>query len=181
MDWECLSDIDLMTKVQQGHLCAFDAIVHKHQHSLFNFFRKIGVSSLEAEDLTQEVFLRLFSYRKEYKPLAKFTTFLYTLAHHVWVDYLRKNKSRISATSLPEMDTLQEAIFFSYSDKSDLQEALNTLPEHLRSIVVMSIYQRLKYQEIADILKIPLGTVKSRMFCALRQIKEICNAKEFQS
>ena len=82
-------DPELMERVRSGDQDAFVRLIHRHQQSLVNFFRRLGAYS-DAEDLAQETFLRVFRYRFKYRPVAKFTTFLYTVARHVWADGLRK-------------------------------------------------------------------------------------------
>jgi RNA polymerase sigma-70 factor (ECF subfamily) len=128
--------------------------------------------------LAQETFVRLFKYRDRYEPRARFTTFLYLLARQVRVDLLRRATrheeglaSYAAATADPgenrgpTLDRIEQA-----------QSALKALPETLRSVVVLGILQELRYEEISAILEIPVGTVKSRMFYALRQLRETLNA-----
>lgn len=179
MDLERPNDIELMERLKKGQTQAFDLLVARYQQPLFGFFQRMGVGLADREDLVQDVFLRLFSSRSRYTPCAKFTTFLYTLARHVWVDYRRKNGKR-QAVDLEETNSglAPNEDFLWKDNQMDVQEALEFLPEKLRMVVVMSIYQALKYQEIAEILEIPVGTVKSRMHFALKQLKETLSAKE---
>jgi RNA polymerase sigma-70 factor (ECF subfamily) len=78
----CLSDRDLMGMVKLGQREAFEILVCRYQRALLNFFSRMGANIGDAEDMVQETFLRVFKYRFKYRPLAKFTTFLYTLARH---------------------------------------------------------------------------------------------------
>jgi RNA polymerase sigma-70 factor (ECF subfamily) len=177
MELQKTEDIDLMALVGRGRKGAFIELVHRHQSPLLNFFRKMGADTGTAEDLVQETFLRLFNYRDRYQPKAKFTTFLYTLARHARVDRLRKmqrsprTEGDLESVERPadgEADT---------DGKLDLRTALGGLSEKLRSVVVMSVYQGLKYQEIGEILEIPVGTVKSRMHLAVRELKGLLDAE----
>ena len=166
--------------VQKGDQIAFRKIVEKYQNSLLNFFYYMNANMQEGEDLTQETFLKVYLYRDKYTPTAKFTTFLYRIARNTGIDYLRKKKA-ISVSfdddllEQPESDTGRSS---DIDVKGDIEKALQLLPEKLRSVVVMSYFEDLKYQEIADILEIPLGTVKSRMSFAMNQLKEIMEKKE---
>ena len=81
-------DFALMARVGEGCEGAFRQLVERHQRPLLNFFARMGASTT-SEDLAQETFIRLWNYRTKYKPAAKFTTFLYTLARHVWLDVVR--------------------------------------------------------------------------------------------
>jgi RNA polymerase sigma-70 factor, ECF subfamily len=167
-------DEALMALVARREKDAFTVLVRRHQDGLVNFFGKMGDYSA-AEDLAQQTFVRLFRYRKKYRPTAKFTTFLYVLARRVWIDHCRalgrRKKAYESLSEEAELrrpagtDALENA-------KGRVSEALNGLTDEMRTVVVMSIYQGFKYREIADVLGIPVGTVKTRMFHALRKLRE---------
>ena len=83
-----LPDDVLMQRVGRRDRDAFTVLVRRHQHALVNFFRKMGDYN-SADDLAQETFVRLFRYRRKYRPKAKFTTFLYLLARRAWIDHCR--------------------------------------------------------------------------------------------
>lgn len=170
---ETLADETLMGRAAGGDQAAFVMLIRRHQEALMNFFRRMGAYT-DDEDLAQETFVRLFNYRAKYKPTAKFTTFLYTIARHAWLDQLRKAKRK---------EAFEEVLEAEYSEndggmarmvvRMDAEAALGRLPEKLRSVVVLSLYQGLRYEEISSVLDIPTGTVKSRMFNALSRLKEI--------
>ena len=168
------SDTDLMAQVQQGSREAFVTLVRRHQGPLLNFFHRLGVSN-DAEDLVQDTFVRLFRYRFRYQPRARFTTFLYLMARQVSLDRWRRVKRYAAAMDDYALETRVTAQPAAPPDgrAEEVQRALATLPEPMRAVVVMSIYQGLKYDEIAEILEVPPGTVKSRMFNALRRLKEV--------
>jgi RNA polymerase sigma-70 factor (ECF subfamily) len=169
-----IQDQDLMERVRSGDQDAFAVLIRRHQQSVLNFFRRLGAYS-NAEDLAQETFLRVFRYRFKYKPVAKFTTFLYTLARHAWADGLRKamRHAAIAERVANELPASDDGAMGRTRAAMDTQMALEKLSEKLRVVVVMSMYQGMKYEEISEILDIPSGTVKSRMFTALNQLKEI--------
>lgn len=172
--------VQWMLAVQKGDQNAFRKIVEKYQHSLLNFFYYMNANMQEGEDLAQETFLKVYLYRDKYTPTAKFTTFLYRIARNTGIDYLRKKKAVPVSFEDDLLEQPQKEVYVS-SEKDiqgDLESALLKLPEKLRSVVVMSYFEDLKYQEIADVLEIPLGTVKSRMSFAMKQLKEIMEQKE---
>lgn len=153
---------------------AFATLVQRHQQPLMNFFRRMGDYTC-AEDLTQETFIRLYKYRERYHPKAKFTTFLYTLARRAWIDNRRRAGRREEAYEAfaGEMDVRLEAGTGSEQDiHHRVRLALAGLSEEMRNCVIMSVYQGFKYEEIARMLDIPLGTVKTRVFHAMRKLRE---------
>ena len=170
-----LDDATLMARVRDDDRDAFAVLVQRHQKMLLNFFARSGVQ-YDCEDLVQQTFLRLYRYRDRYVASAKFTTFLFLLARQVWIDELRRRKRQerlidgLAAEPLPEQ-IAPEAADAGAAGGLDLQSALASLPEGLRQVVELGVYQDLPYAEIAEILSIPVGTVKSRMFNALAKLR----------
>ena len=144
----------------------------KFEPNLLNFFWRQGVSHFEGEDLVQETYLRLWKYRREYEPTAKLSTFLFLIARQVRVDALRRQTRRERreerwgreqpATQPPDA-----------CEREDVRWALARLSEPLRDVVELGVFQDLPYAEIAKVLGIPVGTVKSRMSNAIRKLKEV--------
>jgi RNA polymerase sigma-70 factor (ECF subfamily) len=169
-----LEDAALMAASRTGDLDAFSELVKRHQKSLVNFFTRLG-ASYHAEDLAQETFVRLFKYRDRYVPSARFTTFLYTLGRHAWCDTLRKWQRRDKGMVLLQTDASirQEEHSAARDGRAEaVRAAVERLPEKLRLVVVLSIYEGFDYETIAKVAGIPVGTVKSRMFLAVQRLKE---------
>lgn len=168
-------DVTLMLEVAKGSEAAFAELVGRHQNLLLNFFVRMGALS-HGEDLVQETFVRLFRYRQRYRPSARFSAFLYHLARNVWADHGRKiiRMDRLAA----EYEKVSQEPPRSEPPGAglDVQHALEQLSPKLREVIVLNIYQGLRYQEIADALGIPLGTVKSRINLALSALREILHA-----
>ena len=173
---EQMEDADLMLRVRgDDDGGAFAVLVTRHQKMLLNFFIRSGVQ-YDYEDLAQQTFLRLYRYRERYVATAKFTTFLFLLARQVWIDELRRRRRRERlADSLavePHQEFVEPANASAGTDGDlDLVRALAALPVGLRQVVELGVYQELAYAEIAEILGIPEGTVKSRMFNALAKLR----------
>ena len=172
-------DEELMLMASKDDQTAFEQIVVRHQKPLLNFFYRLGVYT-DAEDLVQLTFVRLFRYRAKYSPDAKFTTFLYLLARQVRVDEVRKRiRLRNLREKLAEENSRTEPVQTDapYTGASDdLQAALSQLSEAHREVVVLGMLQDLPYTEVSEILGVPVGTVKSRMFHALRTLRRILEA-----
>ena len=166
---------------KQDDSCAFSTLVMRYQKKLLNFFLRSGVQ-YDAEDLVQQTFLRLYRYRNRYVPEAKVSTFLFLLARQVWIDELRKRKrrERLAEDLTAELDqqtVVSAADEVSATGTADLCDALAKLPEGMRLVVELGVYQDLPYSEIAIILDIPVGTVKSRMFNALALLRGMLKEK----
>lgn len=170
------NDAILMDLVRTDHQEAFTILVGRHQKTVLNFFTRCGVQVCDAEDLVQQTFLRLYRYRTRYKPSAKLTTFLFLLARQVWIDELRRRQraERLvqALAQEPPPDDASRPGNPIHGDVN-MAAALAKLPEGLRLVVVLGVYQELPYAEVAQVLKIPVGTVKSRMFHALRMLRRI--------
>ncbi|MEM7395344.1 MAG: RNA polymerase sigma factor [Verrucomicrobiota bacterium] len=169
-----LSDIELMLRVRDGDTEAFVPLIQRYQEKLLNFFTRLGVYH-EAEDLVQETFVRIYRSRKDYREKAKFSTYLYVVARNIWRDFLRRT-GRYQDFKTKFQDELEHREPPRTDDPStrlDIETALDKLSDKLRMVMVMKVQQGLKYQEIADALDVPLGTVKSRMKLAVDQLKEL--------
>jgi RNA polymerase sigma-70 factor (ECF subfamily) len=170
------SDVELMLLVAGGDREAFGTLVRRHQQQLMNLFRRLGADAHGAEDCAQETFLRLFRSRLSYRPSAPFPAFLYTLARHSWVDWSRRRQRRMSVT-LDEAPMESDEGSVSIDDRLDLEAAVQGLPDHLRWVVLLSVDRGLSYPDVGDVLDIPVGTVKSRMFHAIRRLREALHAR----
>ena len=168
---------------------AFAQLVNKWQGSIQRLCVRMLGDAHRGEDLAQEAFARLYAKRADYQPAARFSTYLWRVALNLCYDELRRLKRR-PETSL-DIDQSDSDESFSILDAhasveitpdSEIQnreqaeivrEALQKLPEHYRSVVVLRHYEDLKFREIAEVLDIPEGTVKSRMAEGLQQLSEI--------
>ena len=168
-------DHELMELIRCGDEDALAALVRRHQAPLLNFFRRLGVGTHDAEDLVQETMVRVFRCRHRYAHRAKFTTFLYRIARHAWIDRWRKANRRplLEQAAGAEAEPADATSARRMGDRLDAPTALGRLPEKLRTVIVLSIYQGLPYEEIAKTLRIPVGTVKSRVFLAMERLREV--------
>lgn len=166
-------DFQLMQAMRDGDPDAFAALMRRHQQSLANYFRRLGAYN-DVDDLVQDTFLRLYRYRAKYRPQARFTTFIYTLARNAWFDSLRRKRTRerVAERVRNEPPAPPESVAAAPGAAGmDAERALGALEERLREVVVLSVMQGLSYRETADVLGIPVGTVKSRMFAALHELR----------
>lgn len=169
-------DEDLMLRAAAGDLDAFGRLVEKYQQPLLNFFYRMGVYR-DTEDLVQETMIKLFKARKRYRPKAKFSTYLFSVARNVWIDRGRKEKRKQQAFEQLTSDAELIPTGSNHGPTAasvarlDVREAMEALSEKLRIVVALRIDNGMAYEDMARVLRIPLGTVKSRMNLALQHLR----------
>ena len=152
-----LSDANLMCLAAGDNDLAFAELVRRYQDVLLNFFLRTAVSYSDGQDLAQRTLLRLWRYRKKYTAKdAKFTTFLFMMARQVSIDFFRAETRRRELEVDLEQAAAAEPI---------------AVPGRCGAAVERVVFQALPYVEAAEVLGVPLGTVKSRLFNALRKLK----------
>jgi RNA polymerase sigma-70 factor, ECF subfamily len=181
------SDEVLMLRYKDGDLSAFEIIIEKHQQPLFSFVYRFCNDYHQAQDLVQEVLLRLVKMSRNYEPRAKFTTYLYTIAHNVCIDHLRRKKRRVNVSLSEPIDaenqlTLEDTMkderanpqrdFQQKSFEEALHQAVKELPAEQREVFLLREQQNLAFDEIARIAGCLPSTAKSRMRYALQSIRE---------
>lgn len=183
-----VTDEELMEEYGRGDASAFEALLRRHQKPVLNFiFRYVGIRAV-AEDLTQDVFMRIIRRAKSYKREAKFTTWLYTIARNICVDHSRRMVHRRAASldhpvrrgdddarplgeSIADRraDVAREAIGRQLGQR--IREAVEGLAEDQREVFLLREVAGLQFKEIADIVGIPENTAKSRMRYALEKLR----------
>ena len=182
-----VSDETLMGHIKDGDIESFELLVKRWEQPLLNHCYRL-INSIElAEDLRQEIFLRVCRAAGTYQPTAKFSTWLYRIATNLCLDTLAKQQHRKTIPIDSVSDDLDAKSIVHPVDKPDeiverkeverqVRVALERLPENLRVIVIMRYYDGLKFREIADILSCPVSTVKSRMAAGMRRLNQMLSA-----
>ena len=184
--FESVPDEELLLQTGRGNSEAFEELVGRHESGLVNYFFRLHWDRYRAEDQAQEVFIKLFTHAGEYEPTAKFTTYMYRIAHNSWVDSLRRSKHERSQVSLDVQDddgsSLRELILADGDDPRDearkeeiveaVIRAVDSLPDEHKAVFVLSELEGMTYLAISRILQIPEGTVKSRMHVAVRRLRD---------
>jgi len=193
LDQERSTDIELMLRLKNDDLEVFDVLYERYKRPLLNFiFRIVGQQEV-AEEIFQEVFTQVFRRRKSYQPRAKFTTWLYKIAYNLSLKELRRRRrwgdkevfSEDEDGKRKEMEQIRdegenpEEIYTRAREVELVKSALQKLPEIHRKIVILREYQNLSYSEIAELLGIAEGTVKSRLFRARLTLKELLKDLEY--
>ena len=171
-------DIELMLRAQRGDEEAFEELAEKYRRPLTSFFYSLCWNYDSAQDFAQEVLVRVWLSRERYEARAKLSTYIYRIARNHWLMALRARSCRIQPLYLeetwdpsPAEQDLERLLMRRYEDRR-VKTAVSGLSERYRLVFVLSQYQDLKYSEIAEILEIPVGTVKSRMSAAVRMLRE---------
>jgi len=178
-------DAVLMARVQDGDRSAFEEIYHLYGGAIAKFFFHLTWNRQTAEDGVQEVFLRLWRSAHHWKPTGKFSTYLFQIAKNYWINERAKQSRRVRPVPLrtefdeeepgrvaPDPDPGPESAALQRELAGEIRRAVSSLPEKLRITFVLSEYQGLKYADISEVLDIPVGTVKSRMFAAEKALRE---------
>lgn len=190
-----LSDEELLTRYRdQGQSRDFDALVHRYEHELYRYLVRYLRDQALAEDVFQNTFLQVHLKRGLYEDGRPVRPWLYSIATHQAVDALRKSgrhptvslDQRIASGSESDAGSLVDLLVSDESgplaalqgqERADwVRESVARLPEVLRQTLVLAYHQDLKYREIAEILKIPVGTVKSRLHAALAKLQQMAKS-----
>lgn len=172
-----VTDKELMELIQAGDERAFGILVGRFQDRLLNFVGRIVIDRETAEELIQETFLRVFSRKASYTPDYAVSTWIYTIALNLARSELRKRKLR----RFISLDFIKDEIDAELPDKIDLraeslspiiEQAIAKLPEDYKTAFILCDIQRLPYQQIAEVMRVPVGTVKSRINRARSMLRD---------
>ena len=189
-----VSDVDVMLRVKTGDESAFAYLVQKYRRPMVGFMYRLCHNPATAEELAQEVFLRVYRSRASYEPSAKFTTWLYRIATNLAVNHARDTRHERPENTLrldePDQETgktpdladeslTAEEQILKRERLAAIRSKVNALPERQRLAVIMHKYQQMDYREIAGVLKLSESATKSLLFRAYETLRE--QLKEFVS
>jgi len=184
---EALSDADIMLRAKAGEQSAFEYLVQKYRRPMVSFMYRMAHNSAVAEDLAQEVFLRVYRSRESYEASAKFTTWLYRIATNLAVNHARdtRHERPENQVSIDEPDE-ETGTTFELPDRSlnaeqaimvrermkAIRQKVEALPEQQKLAVIMHKYQQMDYKQIAEFLKKSESATKSLLFRAYETLRE---------
>ncbi len=175
-----LDDLELIELIRTGSVHHFSILVERHQNRIFQFLLTLLRNRQDAEDVAQETFIGAFRKLHSFEGRSSFFTWLRRLAYNACIDHLRKQKSRKSDLSTPDVSNLNASPnenpvnqLVERETIEAVRSAIDQLPEDQRSIVCMRDIEGMDYAEIATCLEIPIGTVRSRLHRARLELKEI--------
>ena len=183
------TDEELIARFQDGDEQAYTELVNRYRDKLMTFVYRFVNDMEQAEDIIQDTMLKLYTHKHYYRNIAKFSTWIYTIAGNLAKTELRKRKNR-KVTNISQMGPedrdyelpsvapeTDEVVQSEYIEKK-IQAAIQNLPLHFRTVTILRDIQELSYEEISKIVEVPLGTVKSRINRARLQLqKELIDLK----
>ena len=173
-----LTDEDLVRQTLSGNEDGFTGLVDRYKDKIYNLAYRMLGNREEAEDVTQETFMHTFRALESFRLGERFSPWIYKIASNLCLDRLRKQRQPVSSLDEPigpDQDIPQQVADWSHAPdqiyevkemRADTQDAISTLPPKYKVVVVLRHLQDLSYDEIADVLNIPQGTVKTRLFRA---------------
>ena len=172
-----LTDERIVERVRKGETRLFAELVSRYQDAVYGMAVRFVRSPGEAEDVAQEAFLRAFRGLAGFKGEARFSTWLYRITWNLCADWLRRHRRSGAERSIEDAAELAdgrmdlEGGLLAAEEKRKVREALDSLDEKYRSVIVLLYYQKLSYEEIAAVLEVPLKTVETRLYRARRLLK----------
>jgi RNA polymerase sigma-70 factor, ECF subfamily len=177
------SDLDLMLRVRDGDAASFEVLLRRYRLPLVGYFRRMVRDQSLAEDLAQEVFLRVYKSRERYQPDARFTTWLYRIATNLALNAIRDHKDEVSGSTGDDDDggailerfvdpqpTVEQCLV--QRDRERLiRQAVEGLPQNQRAAVILHKYQEVDYRQIAAVLSVSESAVKSLLFRAYETLR----------
>ena len=187
MDWTQLSDADIMLRVREGDDAGFGILIEKYRKPMVHFMFRMVRNQAIAEELAQEVFLRVYRSRQTYRAEAKFSTWLYRIATNLGVNHARDTKYERMAPTVyldqpdPETGTTPDVADATPTVEQELvrEERLKAirdqvleLPERQRAAVLMHKYQGMDYKQIGEVLRLSESATKSLLFRAYQELRQ---------
>jgi RNA polymerase sigma-70 factor (ECF subfamily) len=166
--FRAVEDSDLIRQAGRGDVEAFNLLVSRWEKRVYNYLLRLTAHREDALDLTQDVFLKAYQNLRKLEDPGRFAPWLYRIAHNEAYSMFRKRRPEADVEELPpERGTSVFPIELSLA----VAAALDRLNPEQREAVVLKIYQGFKFEEMAQILSLPLSTVKSRLYAALELLK----------
>lgn len=169
-------DDKLMLEVRNGDLRKLGVLFERHQGPLFNFALRMTGDRAASEDLVQEVFFRMLRFRHTFQEGSSFVTWMYHIARNANIDQFRKRRREVGLEPDAEPPARQPSAAESLESEQEaalVRRALAKLPPEKRELLVLSRFQNLKYEQIGELLGCQAGTVKTRVFRALGELRQI--------
>lgn len=181
-----IDDAELVRRILAGEADLFELLVGRYQVRLYRYLSRYTGDLEDSRDVTQEVFFKVYGALDSYDPRYKFSTWLFRIAGNAAIDHLRRRRVRALPLEMPLDDEGEARQVDPPDDRPDplenltqvrlrgaLDEAIQRLPDDYRELISLRHYGELPYEEIAELKKMPLGTVKNKLFRARRALRDL--------
>lgn len=174
------TDGDLVTMTLRGHSEAFATLVERYDRAVYHLAYRTLRDVEEARDATQEAFFKAFRSLRTFKAGSKFSTWIFAIAYHACCDRLNRRKHYTSEELPDRADAAPgpEHQVIALDEASRLRAAIDALPEKYRTVITLFHLQGKQYEEIATVLGLPMGTVKTHLFRAKEQLRRLLQGME---
>lgn len=186
------SDLKLIRQCKRGEEPAFAKLLARYRGAIYNLCYRMTRHPEDARDLAQEIFIKVFSLLDRYDESFAFSSWLFRIATNHCIDYLRRNRLRFLSLEgivgpdgdeielqLPDSGPQPDTVLQRKEALLRLSEVIGELPPHYRIITLLRHDQQLSYEEIAEILELPLGTVKARIHRARNLVQRMLKARAY--
>lgn len=177
----------LIRRCQQGDRTAFDDLIRRHERRAYQYAYRLTSNPEEASDIVADAFIRIYNALQSFRSQSAFTTWMYRILTNCYLDLKKKERNRPTVSLESTMQTASGEVERQFEDPGEgpdveverfareekVQDALGQLPEYQRAMLVMYHVEMLSYEQIAEALDLPLGTVKSRLNRARLSLREL--------
>ncbi len=186
-DFSEVDDATIMLELRAGNMVAFDFLIQKYRKPIVHFMFRMVRNQAVAEELAQEVFLRVYRSRETYRAEARFSTWLYRIATNLGVNHARDTRQERAASTIyldeadsdtgstPDLADVTpgaESALLRRERMDAIRDVVQTLPERQRTAVLMHKYEEMDYKQIGDVLKLSESATKSLLFRAYQTLRE---------
>jgi len=173
-------DQKILERAKSGNIKAFEDILSVYEKPIFNYIRRWANRRQDAEDLTQDVFIRVYKSLKSIDLQKSFKAWLYKIATNVVYDWLRKKQGKIELFTIDDgihdFETIEsDSSYINIESAKDLEAALEKIKPVYKNVLLLFYHDDLSYQEIADALNLPINTVKVCLYRAKKSLKAKLN------
>jgi RNA polymerase sigma factor (sigma-70 family) len=173
---ENIPDEIIMQRVKEGNLTEMSVLFERYHLLLYNYFLKLTMKNDISQDLTQNLFYRMIKYKHTFKPEHSVKSWMYQIARNLHADYCRQQKKSddlFMKTETYPVDLAEDNGSFQEDDYERLEQAISALSEEQRELIVLSRYQKLKYEEISAITRQSVPAIKIAMYRTIKQLRGI--------
>lgn len=185
-------DLKTIRRCKRGEEAAFAEILSRYRSPIYNLCYRMSRNAEDARDLGQEVFIKVFSLLDRFDENYAFSSWLFRIATNHCIDHLRRNRLRFLSLDggvgqdgeeyefqLPDTGPEPDTVLERKEALERLEEVINDLPPHYKAITLLRHDQQMSYEEIAQVLSLPLGTVKARIHRARQQIQQMLAVRSY--